>query len=387
MALANSFIKKEDVDLDEFACPLNVCRCTNCGLVQLSHVVSPNLMFDHYLYVSSTSATFRKHFAEYAIDVKARFEADTKLLAVDIGSNDGLLLSCFENIGVQAVGIEPATNLSDEANAKGLVTLNQYFNNDAVKSIVDQFGKADIITANNVFAHIDNIVEVCECVSTLLDDDGIFITEFPYLVTMYENMLFDMIYHEHLSFISLTPLKSMLAKFDLVIVDVKEVESHGGSLRVYIQNKKYASNASEIVEQLLIKEEKAGYNQQGKHDKFAIDVALVKDELISFIEDAKKNGKSICGYGAPAKGNTLINYCSLTSSQIDFIVDDSPLKQNLLTPGANIPVVSSSYLENNPTDYVVVFAWNFAKEIIGKMSHLREKGVKFIVPLPKPKII
>ena len=387
MPLANSFLTEEQAKQEEFTCPLNVTRCTTCGLVQLSHVVPAELMFSHYLYVSSTSATFRKHFADYATSVKKKAIKKNDLLAVDIGSNDGLLLSCFMKEGITPLGIEPAKNLSDEANKNGLNTINRYFDETSVDLIIEKYGKADIITGNNVFAHIDDSQAVCKNVFNLLSDTGMFVIEFPYLVTMYENMLFDMIYHEHLSYITLTSLKYLLNRYNLEIFSVDYVSSHGGSLRVFIQKQNGKYPISKQVNEMINHEENNKYDTQQKHNEFAENVQNVKQKLTEFIKRAQANGKTISGYGAPAKGNTLINYCNLNNQQIKYIVDDSPIKQSMLTPGAKIPVVSNSYQEKNPTDYIIVFAWNFAKEIINKMQHLKKRGVEFIVPLPSPTIV
>ncbi|MCH8904917.1 MAG: class I SAM-dependent methyltransferase [Bacteroidetes bacterium] len=387
MPLANSFLTKEELAETEFSCPLSITRCDGCGLVQLTHVVPAEKMFSHYLYVSSTSPTFRKHFEDYAVDTVSRLNGTDDHFAVDIGSNDGLLLSHFIDNGIKAIGVEPAKNLSDEANEKGLLTINRYFDRETVKTITGEHGKASIITANNVFAHIDDIHSVCVNVNDLLRDDGMFIIEFPYLVTMVEEMLFDMIYHEHLSYISITPLAGMLKRFGLSIFDIKPVASHGGSLRVFIQKESGSNKEEEIVAKYLNDENAKGFNEISKYIEFASKVMDVKTKVNKFIDEAIAENKTVVGYGAPAKGNTLINFCGLSSDKIKYIVDDNPLKQNMYSPGANIPIVDSKFLETNPADYLVIFAWNFAKDIIAKMGHLREKGVKFIVPLPEPTIV
>jgi SAM-dependent methyltransferase len=385
--LANSFLKKEESTVVEFECPLSLTFCENCKLVQLTHVVPADMMFSNYLYVTSTTATFRKHFAAYATSLKEKSLKKDNLLAVDIGSNDGLLLSCYMKEGMRAVGVEPAKNLSDEANKNGITTLNKYFGEDAVDLIIKQHGKADIISGNNVFAHIDDSDSVCRNAYNLLNDNGIFVIEFPYLVTMVEELLFDMIYHEHLSYIGLNSLKHLLNKHNMEIFFVDMVASHGGSLRVFIQKKGGKNIVSEIVDQMLKEEVDKGYTNASIYSEFAGKVYKVREDLIAFVNEAKANGKSISGYGAPAKGNTLINFCKFDSSVINFIVDDNPMKQNMLAPGSKIAVVPGTYLNNNPTDYVIIFAWNFAKEIISNMAHLKEKGVKFIIPLPKPVVV
>jgi len=388
LPLANSFLTQEELTRPEFVCPLNLCYCQNCSLVQLSHTVPPDLMFSNYLYVSSTTQTLRNHFAFYAQEVKKRLNLSTaKPLAVDIGSNDGLLVECFQKEGFQAVGVEPARNLSDLTNQKGLLTINRYFDEATAREIIDRFGKAGTITANNVFAHIDDIHSVCRNVAQLLHEGGIFVIEFPYLPTMIQNMLFDMIYHEHLCYISVHALNFLLKQHRLKIFDISYVSSHGGSLRVSVEMESGPYDVSKAVDAHLTRESKEGYLSMKTYVGFTESVAKVKDGILRHISDIKRARKSVSGYGAPAKSNTLICYCGLSHQDIQFIVDDNPLKQNRFTPGSKIPVVPSDYLNEHPTDYVVVFAWNFAPEIMRKLSHLRKRGIKVIVPLPSPKIV
>ncbi len=385
--LANSFLTREEAGREEFQCPLSLTRCSRCGLVQLTHVVSADLMFSNYLYVSSTTQTFKVHFAEYAKKAKARLLQVNKRIAVDIGSNDGLLLSCYEKEGLKAIGVEPAKNLADDANARGLLTVNDYFGDSSVKRILKEHGPADIVSANNVFAHIDDIKSVLKNVKALLSAQGIFVIEFPYLVTMAEEMLFDMIYHEHLSYIAVNPLKYVLGQFGLEIFAIEQVASHGGSLRVFIQKQGAGQKISSEVVELSAQETNGGYSGDKLYLDFSGRVHGVKKDLVRFVQEIRKTGKTVSGYGAPAKGNTLINFCGFTPSEIGYIVDDNPLKQNLLSPGARIPVVPSQHLHDHPTDFVIIFAWNFASEIIKKLDPLKQKGVKFIIPLPKPHII
>lgn len=386
--LANSLVSEDEADKQEFVCPLALTFCHLCGLVQLSHVVPPNLMFSNYLYVSSTTQTFQKHFAEYAKTVREIITHKSKPLAIDIGSNDGLLVSNYRAEGMEAVGIEPAKNLSDEANQAGIQTINRYFDKECVNEVIKRFGrKADVISGNNVFAHIDDVQAVCKNVSNLLSDKGIFVIEFPYLVAMCEQMLFDMIYHEHLSYISVIALSFLLKQHDFEIFDIRKVASHGGSLRVFIQKQNAGHPVSNEVNKLLADEKAKGYFSDSIYAQFARHVASVKKELVQWIDRIRAEGKSIAGYGAPAKASTLINYCGLNRSHIEFIVDDNPLKQDRLIPGAKIPIVPSTYLNQHPPHYVLIFAWNFAPEIIQKIGSLQERGVKFIIPLPRPRIV
>lgn len=382
--LANNLPRKEDAGKPEFHCPLAVVKCPKCHLVQLTHSVPAHLMFDEYLYVSSTTQTFRTHFAEYAEDVRNRLAGKEKPLAIDIGSNDGLLVSCYEKAGMRGVGIEPAKNLAAEANRQGITTLNRYFGEETVREIVAKYGRADVLSANNVFAHIDDIQSVCRNVRELLAEDGFFVIEFAYLVTMLEKMFFDMIYHEHVCYIGVTALGFLMDRFGMEIFDITEVGTHGGSLRVFMQKKGGPRRRTASVDRFLRAEKEKGCLKEKIYQDFAAHVMGFKEKLNRMIAELKKQGKTISGYGAPAKASTIINFCALTPREIDYIVDDNPLKQDRLVPGRKIPIVTSAHLALHPTDYVLIFAWNFAAEILKKIEPLRAKGVKFIIPLPEP---
>jgi len=385
--LANSLPKFEDRYKEEFKCPLALVKCPHCHLVQLTHVVPADLMFKDYLYVSSTTKTFRKHFSEYAKTVKEKVLNKEKPVAVDIGSNDGLLVSHYIEEGMQGVGVDPAENLAKEANARGLPTLNRYFDKACVKEIIEKYGKADAISGNNVFAHIDDIQSVCRNVTELLTEDGFFVIEFPYLGVMLKKLYFDMIYHEHVSYIGLHALNFLMNRFELEIFDIQEVSSHGGSLRVFSQKKGGPRKKEAIVDALMKKEKKMGCLKETVYKKFASEVLGFRRQLLEMLQFLRDKGETISGYGAPAKATTIINFCGLTPKLIDFIVDDNPLKQERFVPGGRIPIVSSHTLRTKSTDYVLIFAWNFAKEIILKLELLKKRGVHFIVPLPKPKIL
>ena len=398
--LANSLPRPEDLGKPVFTCPLQLVKCAHCHLVQLAHAVPAHLMFEDYLYVSSTTKTFREHFAAYAHTVKSKLGSISNPVAVDIGSNDGLLVSCYMNEGMKAVGVDPAKNLAKQANAEGRPTLNRYFDETCVAEIIQKYGKAHAISANNVFAHIDDIQSVCRNVFNLLDDEGFFVIEFPYLVTMLDEMLFDMIYHEHVSYIGVTALNFLMNKYDAHVFDVQRVSSHGGSLRVFIAKQKSLFQVQPIVGELLELEKNKGCLSSEVYEKFAARVLNFKKDLNGLVKKIRDEGKTIWGYGAPAKATTIINFCELTTNEIENIVDDNPLKQGRYVPGGPslspsapngstgcIPIISSSHLEAKPPDYILIFAWNFAKEIIGKIGHLQNRGVQFIVPLPEPRIV
>ncbi|MDD5216482.1 MAG: class I SAM-dependent methyltransferase [Candidatus Omnitrophica bacterium] len=385
VALANSYVPVSAPVNEEFRCPLRTTLCPSCHLVQLTHVVPPDLMFKHYLYVSSTTKTFQKHFADYACTVREKLGNAKNPLAVDIGSNDGLLLACYQQESLRAVGVDPATNLAEEANQKGLRTLNRYFDKACVTAILAEFGKAHAVSGNNVFAHINDIHAVCRNVSELLDKNGIFVIEFPYLGVMLEKMYFDMIYHEHLSYIAVTPLTRLLPQFGMEVFDIQEVASHGGSLRVFIKKKEGRHKIEPVVSAFLAEEKRRGFDSEQVYRTFAGKVMKVKTDLLACIEKIRAEGRSIAGYGAPAKASTIINFCELNTRQIDYVVDDNPLKQNHFVPGTRIPIVSSARLETHRPDFIIIFAWNFAREILGKIEPLKQRGVRFIVPLLKIK--
>ncbi len=383
--LANNLLSKDELAREPFQCPLSLVFCPKCFLVQLSHVVPPEKMFSHYLYVSSTTQTFRDHFAAYARTLKNKLISSIeKPLAVDIGSNDGLLVSCYMKEGFRSLGVDPAKNLADEANQKGFKTLNRFFDANCVEEILKTEGPAHVVSGNNVFAHIDDIASVCRNVHTLLADEGVFVIEFPYLLTMLDTLVFDMIYHEHLSFIGVLPLQSLMRRFGFEIFDIEKVSSHGGSLRVFIGKKNGPYRRQPVVDELIHLEKSRGCDRLPVYQKFADEVMLVKKHFTALMKELKAAGKSIVGYGAPAKASTIANFYNLTPREIDYVVDDNPLKQGMYIPGAKIPIRPSSELLAKPSDYVVIFAWNFAKEILSKLSGLQSRGTKFLIPLIGP---
>jgi len=383
MALANSYVRPEDRDKPEFTCPLSLVLNRDSGLVQLSHVVPPDLMFSHYLYVSSTTQTFRDHFAAYAASVREKIRSE-KPLAVDIGSNDGLLVSCYMKEGMRAVGIDPARNLAEDANKRGIKTLNRYFDQECVDTIIREYGKASAISANNVFAHIDDIHAVLKNVRNLLDDEGLFVIEFPYLLTMFDEMLFDMIYHEHVSYIAVHPLQYVVEKFGLVIFKIDYVASHGGSLRVFMQKAGASRPVDASVALYLEREKEGGYGRPEVYQRFAQRVLAIREDFRAMIAREKAAGKKIAGYGAPAKASTILNFYGLKPLDISYVVDDNPLKQGYLVPGVKIPIKPSKALDEEPVDVIVIFAWNFAKEILKKIGHYRSRGARFVLPVPVP---
>ncbi|MBI2664051.1 class I SAM-dependent methyltransferase [Candidatus Woesearchaeota archaeon] len=384
-ALANSYLSANEVERREMKFPLELSFCEKCKVVQLNHTVPPELLFKHYLYVTSTSNTFRQHFAQYAESIAKEFNLGKSSLAVDIGSNDGLLLKGFQKFGVKVVGIEPAANVAKIAADDGVETVNDFFNENVAKQIVAAKGHADVVTANNVFAHTDTIKDIAKNVKTLLKEDGIFVVEAAYLVDMLKDMTFDAVYHEHLFYYSLTALDYFFKNNGMQIFKVQHVPSHGGSLRVFVKKQESGREVDSSVAEML-DSEKGVVDNFETYRTFAAKVHDNRKKLVKLLAGIKSQGRSIAAYGAPAKATTLLSFCGIGKETIDYVVDDSPLKQGLFMPGSHIPIVSSAHLDSNQPDYILILAWNFAGEILKNTKKYADAGVKFIVPVPEPMV-
>lgn len=385
--LANAFLTEKQIDEPESFYPLDVYFCNNCSFVQLGHVVSPEVLFDNYVYLSSTSPVFVDHFKTFARDVVNRFSLNNKSLVIDIGSNDGILLKPFLALGTRVLGIEPASHIAKQARKEGIDTIDKFFSVALAKKIVKEKGRAKIITANNVFAHIHDLDEVIKGLDVLLDDDGIFITESPYLIDFLTKRYFDLVYHEHLSYWSLSSLITLFERFDMEVFDVQKVDVHGGSIRTFVKRKKAHYEISKNVTRFLQREKEAKLKKIETYQNYAKKIMENRRKLIGLLTKLKLQGKRIVGYGAPAKGNTLLNYFKIGPDILDYIVEDSPVKVGLYTPGTHIPVISSSMLKKNMPDYILILAWNFAPSIQKKLEWFHKKGKKFIIPVPRPKIV
>lgn len=380
----DNFVDAERIK-DEKRYPLDVYFCGTCNLVQLIDVVSEEELFHgEYAYFSSASVPLVEHFRSYADDVKKEY-ARAGDLVVDIGSNDGVLLQFFTD-ECRVLGVEPSANVAQVARAKGIDTLDGFFNVEMAKGIVQKYGKAKVVTANNVFAHIDDIDEIVLAVKELLTDDGVFISESHYLLDLIEKMEFDTVYHEHLCYYSVRPLKHLFERFGMEVCDVRRVKTHGGSIRVYARLKSDAPiHAS--VQELCDLEESAGLYNRARFDSFQKDAEAVRDRLVALVRGAKAEGKIVTAYGAPAKGNTLLNFCGFTADDIKYITDTTPYKIGLLAPGSHIPVVSPDILTTETPDYVLLLAWNYRDFILEKEKELRARGAKFIIPIPSVEIV
>ncbi len=384
---ANAFIRRTDPKKDQEKFPLDLFLCRACGHLQLRDVVDPAVLFEHYVYVSGTSPVFVKHFQEYAGDLMSRFALKKGGLVVDIGSNDGTLLRFFKEAGMKTLGVDPAQEIAEAANAAGIETINDFFTPELAAAIRKEHGPAAAVTANNVFAHADDLKGVLEGVRALLADEGIFACEVSYLADMVRGTLFDMIYHEHVAYHAAAPLKRFLEANGFELLEAVKVETHGGSLRAIAQKKGGPRRSGKSVGERLAEEEALGLSKPETFKAFARQIEARKTELLDLIKKLKAEGKKIAGFGAPAKATTLMHHFGLGQDVLDFIVDDSPWKQGLLSPGLHIPVVTAEELRKSKPDYLLILAWNFAEPIMKKNKAFADAGGHFIVPLPKVEVI
>lgn len=383
---ANSFLKKSQLNRKEDFFPLAVNFCKNCGQLQLSHVVSPEILFRHYVWVSSTSPVTVTHFEEYAKELFDKLNLKRGDLIVEAGSNDGVLLKPLKKLGAEVIGVDPARNVAARATKEGIPTIPEFFNSGIAKEIVKKYGKAKVVTANNCFAHIDDLDEVMEAVLELLDKDGAFIIEAPYNIPLIEKNLFDIIYHEHVSYISATPLVGFFKRFGMEIFDIVQTPVHWGSIRFYIKLKSSKYKIGSSVVKVLDEEKNKKLYDVNTYRKFAQKIVENKKKLVSLLEKIRREGKSIAGYGAPAKATTLLYYFGIGKETLDFIVDDSHFKHGLFTPGKHIPVVPTEEIYVRKPDYLLILAWNFADSIMKMHVKFKRNGGHFIIPVPKPKI-
>jgi SAM-dependent methyltransferase len=380
---ANAFVPKEKLRQAQQAFPLDLHFCADCAHLQILDVVDPSVLFEDYVYVSGTSPVFVEHFRKYAEAVLAETQPKAGSLVVDVGSNDGTLLRFFKDAGMKVLGVDPARAIAAEATRKGIETWAEFFTAELAQKIRQERGAAAAVTANNVFAHADDLKGILQGVRGLLAPDGVFVFEVSYLVDVYEKTLFDTIYHEHVAYHSVKPLVRFFAENGLELIEARRVDSHGGSLRGWAQLKGGPRQVGASVRELVALEEKLGLDRAGTFREYAKKIDGVKAKLGTLLRDLKKQGKTLAGFGAPAKATTLMFHFGLGPDLIDFIVDDSPLKQGLYSPGLHIPVLPSSAIYEKKPDYLLILAWNFAPSIMGKHKAFSEKGGKFIVPLPE----
>ncbi|HLD02793.1 MAG TPA: class I SAM-dependent methyltransferase [Candidatus Nanoarchaeia archaeon] len=388
-ALAGGFIHKEDIP-KERKFPLEVYFCKDCSLVQLLDLVPPDVLFKDYRYLSSVSNTMKNHFIDYAKALKEKYSLTNDSLVVEFGSNDGVLLKPLQDIGVKCLGVEPAANIAKVAMERGLDVIVDYFSESLAKEIIKKYGKADIITGNNVFAHIDDIDGVMNAVVSLLKDDGSYVFQVHYLVDLIQKMQYDTIYHEHFCYYSVKALQTLMERFGMEIFHVDRVSLHEGSIRVHA--KKISSrknNVDETVAGLIKLEESLGLFSEKAYMDFEKKMQKSRKDLVDMLVRLKKEGKKLVGYGAPGRGTTLVNYCKIDSKLLDYTTDESPERVGRVMPGTHIPIIHVSKFreDSKMPDYALMLAWSYKKEILGKEKTFLEKGGKFIVPLPSIQVI
>ncbi|HEV8523369.1 MAG TPA: class I SAM-dependent methyltransferase [Terriglobales bacterium] len=384
--LANSFLCYEELRKPEMRVPLAIYFCADCALVQLLDVVEPQVLFSNYIYRTGTNQTIAQHNAALADSVIRELGLSAADLVIEIASNDGSLLQCFAQRGVRTLGVEPASNIAQIARTAGIDTIVDFFGPRSAPDIARQYGLASVVIANNVLAHVDATADFLEACKTILRPDGRLVIEVPYLVEMLDRLEYDTIYHEHLCYFAVQPLLRLFAKAGLALERIDRVPIHGGSLRLWARHAD-ASGHSQAVLRMAQEECAAGLADVAAYCDFARRVAEHRDQLSGLLHRLKDQGSSIVGYGAPAKGNTLLCYCGIGNDVLAYIVDRSPLKVGLYTPGMHIPVVPVERLLQDQPDYVLILAWNFAEEIMKALSSFRDRGGHFILPIPEPRSI
>jgi len=387
MPLANNLASDAEAatEMDRF--PLQVLFCTECSMSQTSVIVNPRKLFTKYTYRSSINQGYIKHCREMACDIGSKLDLKSSDLVVDIAGNDGSLLNEFKaELGVRVVNVDPAENIAAIAESRGITTVNDFWSEDVAQQILDDHGQPKLITATNVFAHVDDVREFLSAAKHCLHEKGALVLEFPYLVDFIANHEFDTVYFEHLSYVGIKPVAVLAANEGMKIFNVEKQDIHGGTVRVFIGNED-SHDIDPSVDQFLKAEEKGGFHDFARYETWLEEVDDLTKEFTYQIQKLKEHGASIAAFGASAKGNTLLNACRLNSATIDYIVDDTPEKIGKFSPGTGIPIVDRSPLEENPPDFLVILAWNFAREIIESAADFRRSGGKFIVPVPKVEIV
>ena len=386
--LSNSYLKLDQLNQAEKFYPLHTYVCEQCLLVQLEEFESPDHIFSDYAYFSSYSDSWLEHSKKYADLMIDRFRLNKSSLVIEIASNDGYLLQFFKELHIPVVGIEPAANVAQVAESKGIPTLVKFFGVQTAQELLDLGKSSDLLLGNNVLAHVPDINDFVAGMKIILKSEGVLTMEFPHLWQLINQNQFDTIYHEHFSYLSFTTVEKIFACHGLTLFDVEELSTHGGSLRIYgmhEHNQKFI--VSDRVRLIKEKEHQAGLDKVDTYLQFSNQVMSTKRKLLSFLIELKNNGKTIVGYGAPAKGNTLLNYCGIRTDLLDYTCDRSPHKQGLFLPGTHIPIYHPDKITETKPDYVLILPWNLKDEIRSQLSYIREWGGKFIVPIPEVEVL
>ena len=384
--LSNSYLKKNMIK-NEKKFPLHALICTKCMLVQLEEFENPKKIFSEYAYFSSYSRTWLKHAEEYVNKMIKKFNLNSDNLVMEIASNDGYLLQYFKKYKIPVLGIEPAKNVAKIAQKKKIPTITKFFGTKLAKEMVKSGKQPDLLLGNNVLAHVPKLNDFVEGLKILLKHKGVITLEFPHILQLIDKNQFDTIYHEHFSYFSLITLKKLFEMHELKIFDVEKLNTHGGSLRIFVKHKdNNVQKERKSVKKMLEKEKTFGLKKISTYTNFSQEVNLIKKELLNFLGKAKKDKKTVVGYGAPAKGNTLLNFCEINFELIDYTVDISPHKQEMYLPGSHILIKNPNEIFKTKPDYVLILPWNLKKEIMVQMKDIRKWGGKFVIPIPEVKI-
>jgi hypothetical protein len=386
--LCESFLKRNDLNRMEPFYPLHVRVCSECYLVQLEEYVRPEHIFSEYAYFSSYSESWLKHCSAYVDMITERLKLNGESLAVELASNDGYLLQYFVAKGIPALGVEPAINVAKVAEERGVRTLVEFFGIQTAKEMVRAGQSADLIIGNNVLAQVPDLNDFIGGIRILLKPQGVLTLEFPHVQRLMEQNQYDTIYHEHFSYFSLLTTEKILSRHGLTVFDVDELPTHGGSIRVY---GKHTTDASKPVTDRVVKlrerELTLGLHRMETYANFAEQVRESKRSLLELLIRLRREGKSVVGYGAPGKGNTLLNYCGIRTDFLEFTVDRNPYKHGRFTPGTHIPIYPVEKIAERRPDYVLILPWNIRDEILKQLAYAREWGAKFIVPIPKARVL
>ena len=385
--LANALLTKSQLRVPEPCYPLDLVFCRLCSLVQITKSVPPADLFGEYLYFSSVSDTMVAHASKLVQRVIRERQLDENSLAAEIASNDGYLLQAYKQARIPIIGVEPATNIAAVALEKDIPTVCDFFSSQLVEKLIEDYGRADVIHANNVLAHVPDLNGVVYGLRRFVKNSGVIIVEVPYVRDMVDGTEFDTVYHEHLCYFSVTALTRLFKRHGLVIHDVERLKIHGGSLRIFSGIDDYATKPSQNVEQLLEQEVKEHIAQSEFYLTFAERVEVLKVELVTLLHELRDAGKKVAAYGASAKGSTLLNYFGIDATVIEFVVDRSPVKQGRYTPGTHIPIREPEALLEERPDYVLLLTWNFEEEVLRQQEVYRRDGGKFIIPIPTLRVV
>ncbi len=385
--LCESYVSADQLDQPEVFYPLHVRQCPSCLLVQLPAYVSGEEIFSDYAYFSSYSDSWVSHAKRFAAAMVDRLGLTPRSLVTEVASNDGYLLQHFVAQGIPVLGVEPAKNVAEAAQARGITTEVQFLGLATASDIAERRGRADLVVANNVFAHVPDIRDFAAGLRALVKDDGLVTLEFPHLLRLVQRRQFDTIYHEHYSYLSLLTADRVLSGAGLRVFDVEELDTHGGSLRVFARPGEYPGNPTSRVADLREAEERAGLHSLSGHAEFAQEVLKIKSDLLEFLIGVAREGRSVVGYGAPGKGNTLLNHCGIREDLLQYTVDRSPVKRGKFLPGTHIPIHAPERLAETQPDFVLVLPWNLREEISEQLAYTRSWGARLVFPIPELEIV